>query len=1144
MTPGIEPIPGKFNYVIFDDHAVQVLERNPLYQPTKGAIEFSENGKAFIRLTKLSDITTIIHEFAHLARHYLKGEDLAMLEKEMGIKNHEWTVESEEHFARAFERWVAEGRTTSKGLKGIFTKLKDMFIRIYGELRKSPLNVDYTPEMEALFDRLVGGTDLMTQKEKLIWAHSQIDKSYWLNQIYGSDPAGLAKENQGRQMSTEGSGADDKLVEENLNEAGDINYSRPRKLWLISQVLKFPLWTLHKMRLKSTNPNRPSLAEMFSFKFIASQLKLIHDTQDLKAWYLKLRPSKLFGVFGSEEGKETEIATKEAERLVHIIRSPDRPPHAKVIAKQKLAELYAKYPELQKVIDGVDERGGIISFFEHVKNLWKASEREVYRIKLRAEDYGIFTDVVDKGKSVRDAINRWIDVENLAKREWIESRLKKGMTEEKALESWEKSPKKREQKIAKVYDRLIKHYDAEIIQPYLDIDKLGIDDYISLIELGNYVILDYEGRPIAYAENIGGAKIKARKIRAELRARGQDKGPLEVKADLSRVNPTEHREYLIVDEEGNELRRVRGFDEAKKELIRLRKKGKKVYLKHGVLKGEENVFDILPKYVYTMMRRITLRPLEAEFKKALREHPEEFPPEVLSILNDQFKEVRGENYSWVDKIFDDLSFAMGWKTGKAAKIVNWSKAVIANTALGYRPTAAIINELTGFTQTYVKVGNDIFLRAREAMLTGKYKDPEGNVIDLEKKLKDIEDNAKLGLDFAVDAAGNVKTRTNPLLPLGMFSLAEKPVRRFGIVANYILARERYGLNDVDATWQAIENMWFQQSIYNTAAIPKLLRSTPMKLIGQFKAFFLNQIHFMTSLRGWEIPRYLSSMFIVGGPRAMIYFLKTIPVLASIGVLEKWMTEADNWILNSKSPVAQASQGVFGTVGADVTPAVAFQFPQRQEEWLGPAVSKAFHLWKDVIIPGINYVLGRAGGVKREDLPQGIGENFEDWIKGMSPLYYYWNQVIDDMVTHWDYDSPDPKIAKFKRAFQQPDIWIRDSHGARAYIVGGMQDRILLMMGAAPIPLSQYKIKRKLLQLAFETRIKNRRRAVDRASKKLIEGKPLSDDDIHDLQLYGISPQTIAKMAKWKEMSPDQRLIFMRNVLDRLDAIDMVGLGKD
>lgn len=137
-----------------------LMRRDPMYQGNKGAVDFMEDGRAVIHLLENADISTVMHEFAHVARRNLKPEDMGIVKDWLKIKdNAAWDVVSEEKFARAFEKYLYDGEAPVPALKAVFKRIRDWMVEVYKAVKGSPINVRFPDEVRQVFDRMVAGED-------------------------------------------------------------------------------------------------------------------------------------------------------------------------------------------------------------------------------------------------------------------------------------------------------------------------------------------------------------------------------------------------------------------------------------------------------------------------------------------------------------------------------------------------------------------------------------------------------------------------------------------------------------------------------------------------------------------------------------------------------------------------------------------------------------------------------------------------------------------------------------------------------------------------------------------------------------------------------------------------------------------------
>lgn len=135
----------------------------------KAAVQFLDDGRAIIHAFEKADLSSIIHEFAHIWQRDLSGPDLQITEKWLGIREGEaWRTRDHETFAKAFERYIAEGNAPSKDLQPVFEKLKTWIVDIYRRLRSGELwNVKMSPEIRGVFDRMFAEVEGPGALEKL-----------------------------------------------------------------------------------------------------------------------------------------------------------------------------------------------------------------------------------------------------------------------------------------------------------------------------------------------------------------------------------------------------------------------------------------------------------------------------------------------------------------------------------------------------------------------------------------------------------------------------------------------------------------------------------------------------------------------------------------------------------------------------------------------------------------------------------------------------------------------------------------------------------------------------------------------------------------------------------------------------------------
>ncbi|HUW67262.1 MAG TPA: hypothetical protein VMW20_04350, partial [Candidatus Nanoarchaeia archaeon] len=136
-----------------------MIDGVPLFQDAQGAVRFTADGRAIIHAFEgKSNVSTAIHELAHIFRKEMTREEsdtiLASIDKRVK-DNRSWDKIREEHFARAFERYLRTGNAPNPELQTIFEKFKAWLSDIYKVVAGSAIDVKMTKELKAYFDKVL-----------------------------------------------------------------------------------------------------------------------------------------------------------------------------------------------------------------------------------------------------------------------------------------------------------------------------------------------------------------------------------------------------------------------------------------------------------------------------------------------------------------------------------------------------------------------------------------------------------------------------------------------------------------------------------------------------------------------------------------------------------------------------------------------------------------------------------------------------------------------------------------------------------------------------------------------------------------------------------------------------------------------------
>lgn len=109
----------------------------------KGATNWNyrEDGKAVIAgLKGAADLSTLLHEVAHIHRKLLPDEDIKVLNDWLGIQEGKWGREHEETYVQAVESFIRDGdfkKEIPEPVKPILTKFRDWLVDIYDKVKNN-----------------------------------------------------------------------------------------------------------------------------------------------------------------------------------------------------------------------------------------------------------------------------------------------------------------------------------------------------------------------------------------------------------------------------------------------------------------------------------------------------------------------------------------------------------------------------------------------------------------------------------------------------------------------------------------------------------------------------------------------------------------------------------------------------------------------------------------------------------------------------------------------------------------------------------------------------------------------------------------------------------------------------------------------
>lgn len=146
-----------------------------LFQAARGRITFGDGQHFNISLLEGADRSTFLHETGHLYLQVMQDlaketpalqQDYATIRDWVGAPTEQegFTREQHEQFARGFESYLMEGKAPSVTMRSAFFRFKQWLTAIYHEL--SGLNVQLTPEVRKVFDRMIASDEEIGKAEK------------------------------------------------------------------------------------------------------------------------------------------------------------------------------------------------------------------------------------------------------------------------------------------------------------------------------------------------------------------------------------------------------------------------------------------------------------------------------------------------------------------------------------------------------------------------------------------------------------------------------------------------------------------------------------------------------------------------------------------------------------------------------------------------------------------------------------------------------------------------------------------------------------------------------------------------------------------------------------------------------------------
>jgi hypothetical protein len=135
----------------------QEIQENPFLDAPQsephGAVQIFDNQNALIYAISNPNVTTPLHELAHVFEQYLTEEEQKVL-RDFSEKKDKRSVS--ETFARGFEKYLADGKAPDESLQDIFNKFNTWLKEIYFKIKGSPIDIKLNDPMKAIYAKMLG----------------------------------------------------------------------------------------------------------------------------------------------------------------------------------------------------------------------------------------------------------------------------------------------------------------------------------------------------------------------------------------------------------------------------------------------------------------------------------------------------------------------------------------------------------------------------------------------------------------------------------------------------------------------------------------------------------------------------------------------------------------------------------------------------------------------------------------------------------------------------------------------------------------------------------------------------------------------------------------------------------------------------
>jgi len=183
------------------------LKQAALFQGARGAMTAADGNYVVYALTN-PNVSTPLHELAHVYEHYLTDKERADIESWSG--HNAGTVEFSEAFARGFEKFLAGGKVNNPRLQKIFENFKEWLTEIYNGITGSEIDIELNDKMKSIYNEMLGATEAKKIKDEINAKYDTELKT--LNEQQNAEEIQSTKEQGGQETTQESAAAQAKEI--------------------------------------------------------------------------------------------------------------------------------------------------------------------------------------------------------------------------------------------------------------------------------------------------------------------------------------------------------------------------------------------------------------------------------------------------------------------------------------------------------------------------------------------------------------------------------------------------------------------------------------------------------------------------------------------------------------------------------------------------------------------------------------------------------------------------------------------------------------------------------------------------------------------------------------------------------------------